>query len=76
MSLNMSRKLKELAINTEKCLKNITASNISKNVALYILLRYFKNKSFLEHLIMIIYGNVTKYAELHQYEQYIWYIGI
>ena len=76
MSLNMSRKLKELAINTEKCLKNITASNISKNVALYMLLRYFKNKSFLEHLIMIIYGNVTKYAEFQQYEQYIWYIGI
>ena len=60
--------LKELAI-------NIAASKISKNSA-FIFLSYFKNKYFLELLTMITYGNVTKFVVLHQYEQYIWYIGI
>ena len=67
---------KELAINTGKPLKNIATSNISKNSALLIFLPYFKNKYFLEHLTMVTPGNVRKYAVLHQYEQYIWYIGI
>ena len=68
--------LKELAINTGKPLKNIAASNISKNSALLIFLPYFKNKYFREHPTMATPGNVTKYAVFHQYEQYIWYIGI
>ena len=62
--------LKELAINKGKPLKNIAASSVSKNSAL-MFLPYFKNKYFLEHLAMVTSGNVTKYAALHQYEQYI-----
>ena len=68
--------LKEPANNTGKPLKNIATSNISKNSALPIFLSYFKNKYFLEHLTMATPGNVTKYAALHQCEQYIWYIAI
>ena len=68
--------LKELANNTGKALKNSATSTISKNSALLIFLPYFKNKYFLEHLTMVTPGNVTKYAVLHQCEQYIWYIGI
>ena len=49
--------LKELAINTGKSLKNIAASNISKNSAL-VFLPYFKNKYFLEHLTMATSGNI------------------
>ena len=68
--------LKELAINTGKPLKNIATSHITKNSALLIFLPYLKNKYFQEQLTMATPGNVTTYAVLHQYEQYIWYIGI
>ena len=68
--------LKELAINTGKPLKNVATSNITKNSALLIFLPEFNNKYFLEQLTKATPGNVTKYAVLHQYEQYIWYIGI
>ena len=44
--------------------ETIAPSNNSKNSAL-IFLSYFKNKYFLEHLIMAISGNVTKYFVLH-----------
>ena len=64
--------LKELAINTGKPLKNIATSNIFKDSTLLTFLPYFKNKYFLEHFTMVTPGNdVTKYAVLHQYEQYI-----
>ena len=53
--------LKELAINTGKPLKNIAASNIFKKSAIF-LPYFFKQVTPIEHLPMVISGNVTKYA--------------
>ena len=72
--------LKELAINTGKPLEKILQSLAFLKILLLSFRHIFKNIDLLEHLTIVISGNVTKYVVLDQYEQYIylyvWYIGI
>ena len=72
--------LKELAINTGKPLEKILQSLTFLKILLLSFRHIFKNIDLLEHLTIVISGNVTKYVVLDQYEQYIylyvWYIGI
>ena len=72
--------LKELAINTGKPLEKILQSLTFLKILLLSFRHILKNIDLLEHLTIVISGNVTKYVVLDQYEQhiylYIWYIGI
>ena len=67
--------LKELAINTGKPLKKILQPLTFLKILLLSFRHILKNKYLLEHLTIVISGNVTKYVVLDQYEQYI-YISI
>ena len=72
--------LKELVINTGKPLEKILQPLTFLKILLVSFRYTLKNIDLLEHLTIVISGNVTKYVVLDQYEQYIylyvWYIGI
>ena len=64
--------LKELAINTGKPLKKILQPLTFLKILLLSFRHILKYKYLLEHLTIVISGNVTKYVVLDQYEQYIY----